>query len=570
MKYALRKRSDDTLRVGLAEYPELLQHLLFSRGIMDASSAQAFINPQYEAHSHDPFLMKGMEEAVSRIYSLIRENKRIVIFSDYDADGVPGGVVLHDFFKKIGFTNFSNYIPHRHDEGFGLNSEAIEEFAQDGVQLIITVDCGIADEKEIKQAKKLGVETIVTDHHLPPPNGVPSAFAILDPKQKGCKYPFKELCGAGVAFKLVQALLLRASTLTPSPFTLPPVGWEKWLLDLVGIATLSDMVPLVGENRVFARYGLLVLRKSPRPGLQKLLRKSGIDQRRLTEDDIAFSVTPKLNAASRLGSPDVAFRLLATTDETEADTMVDQLAHLNNERKGIVGNLVREIKKIVAERYENPHVIVVGNPLWRPSLLGLAANTLAREHACPVFLWGRDGENCIKGSCRSDGQVSVFALMQAARGAFLEFGGHAFSGGFSVAQDKIHTLEATLSAAREKVEKSGELAETVVDWKLRPDEASTDTHRLLSQLAPFGEGNPKPVFLLDNVLVQQVKSFGKEKNHLELLLTKSNGGSVKAISFFFENARPPQAGAHISLLASLEESSFGGRTELRLRIVEIL
>jgi len=570
MKYSLRGPVSDESQISLAEYPELVRHLLYHRGVRDADAAKTFLNPDYDTHTHDPFLMKDMEKAVERVLRAIHENEKIVIFSDYDADGVPGGVVLHDFFKKIGFKNFSNYIPHRHDEGFGLNTEAVEEFARDGVQLIIMVDCGIADEKEIAHAKSLGIETIVTDHHLSPDGGAPSAHAVLDPKQEGCAYPFKELCGAGVAFKFVQALLARTpSALRDTRYTLPASGWEKWLLDLVGLATLSDMVPLVGENRVFAKYGLLVLRKSPRPGLQKMFRKLGLNQRTITEDDIVFSITPKLNAASRLGSADVAFRLLSTADETEADTAVGELIALNNERKGIVGSLVREIKKIVAERYTNPRLIVVGNPLWRPALLGLAAQTLSREHKCPVFLWGRDGDEVIKGSCRSDGSVSAFALMQAAGNAFLEYGGHTFSGGFSVANDKIHFLEAALSEAREHVAESKSV-EQEVDGRLDVDEVTNDLLRTLSKLAPFGQGNPKPVFLLEQVSVSKARNFGKEQNHLELSFSRSDGKPVKAISFFYEGASVPEANARISLLASLEESSFGGRTELRLRIVDIL
>lgn len=545
----------------LAVYPELLRKLLFYRNITDTSSAEAFLNPDYKPHN--PFLMKDMEKAVERILSTIRANGRIVVFSDYDADGVPGGVILHDFFKKVGFANASNYIPHRHDEGFGLNTEAIEEFARDNVKLIITVDCGIADEKEIAHAKALGIETIVTDHHLSPTGGAPSAYAILDPKQDGCAYPFKELCGAGVAFKLVQALIKRGD------FGLPQ-GWEKWLLDLVGLATLSDMVPLVGENRVLAAYGLLVLRKSPRPGLQKMFRKLGLNQRTITEDDIVFSVTPKLNAASRLGSADVAFTLLSTADEMEADAAVQKLVSLNNERKGIVGSLVKEIKKTIAKRYENPRVIVIGNPLWRPALLGLAAQTIAREHACPVFLWGRDGDDMIKGSCRSDGRISVFALMQAANDAFLEYGGHTFSGGFSVAQEKVHSLEATLQQARENVQESARQDDTVADAQLTPDEITADLYRTLKKLAPFGQGNPKPLFILENAPVQSARNFGKEKNHLELSLAKQNGGTVKAIRFFHDDGSIPDADSRITLLASLEESGFNGRTELRLRIVDFV
>lgn len=554
----------------MAAHSDLAAHLLFHRGIRDAESAERFLTPDYERDTHDPFLMNGMEAAVTRVLVALEKNEQIVVYSDYDADGVPGGVLLHDFFKKVGFDNFTNYIPHRHEEGFGLNRGAIDEFARNGASLLITVDCGITDADEVAHATSLGIDTIITDHHLP--NGdLPPALAILDPKQEGCAYPFKELCGAGVAYKLAQALLarLRFGSSYASRLTIPVVGWEKWLLDLVGLATLSDMVPLVGENRVLARYGLVVLRKSPRVGLQKLLRKVGVSQRLLTEDDIVFSVTPKLNAASRTGSADVAFRLLSTTDETDADAAVEELIHRNDERKGVVGSLVRQIRKVLAERAPAP-VIVAGNPLWRPSLLGLAANALVKERACPVFLWGRDGEDALKGSCRSDGSVNVVSLMREAGDVFTEYGGHAFSGGFTVVPERVHVLEDSLARAYERVKSdASDEDESAADLRITPDEVSSANQREVELLAPFGQGNPKPIFVLENVEVRASRLFGKEGNHVEIILPRADGSTVKAIRFFAD-AKPPRPGSTVSFLASLEQSNFGGRSQLRLRIVEFI
>ncbi|MFA6898308.1 MAG: DHH family phosphoesterase, partial [Candidatus Paceibacterota bacterium] len=428
-KYAVREEISDQEHQQLGQYPSLLKKLLAYREIKGGDQAEAFLNPNYEKHLHDPFLIKDMGKAVDRILKAFQLGEKIIIFGDYDADGIPGGVILHDFFRKIGFTNFENYIPHRHNEGFGLNENAIKQFVESGARLLITVDCGIANISEINFAQANGLDVIVTDHHLVNGHGAPEAFAIVNPNQPGCDYPNKSLCGAGVAFKLVQALIFRLQTSKlPNPdapvgtptlrqasgletcdlnqATISPVpkGWEKWLLDMAGLATLSDMVPLVGENRALAHYGMKVLRKSPRVGLMKLLRKLKINQRTLNEDDIGFMITPRINAASRMGEPMDAFRLFATTDEVEADQVSDHLNKINDERKGIVASMVKEMKHAVAERYANrdKKVIVLGNPNWRPSLLGLAANTLAEEHSCPVFLWGRDGENVIKGSCRSD------------------------------------------------------------------------------------------------------------------------------------------------------------------------
>ncbi len=462
------------------------------------------------------------------------------------------------------------YIPHRHDEGFGLNYDAIDDIAKENAKLLVTIDCGIAGIKEVLHANTRGLDVIVTDHHLPG-EVLPQAYSIVNPK---CSpdYPFKDLCGSGVIFKLVQGILKKNN------FGLKE-GTEKWLLDMVGMATCSDMVPLQGENRAFAHYGLKVLRKSPRVGLIKFFAKNRVNQGALTEDDIGFTIAPRINAASRMGDPMQAFKLLSTDDETEADQLSDYLNHVNDERKGVVASMVKEMKKKIEERFsqkEMPKVLVMGNPLWRPSLLGLAANTLMEAHSCPVFLWGRDGgdEGTLKGSCRSDGSVSLVGLMQATKpGVFREFGGHHMAGGFSLVSDKVHFLEAELEEAYEKAREAYEKPELTVDKRLSLEDVSWQTYSQLEKLAPYGVGNPKPVFLFDNVKIEEVKLFGKEKNHLELTFKNNTNRKVVAISFFsgvkdFEV--PIEKGLSVNLIASLEKSTFRNFPELRLRIVDII
>lgn len=553
----------------LKEYSEFFRHLLFHRGINTSELAKEFLNPDYDKHIHDPFLMKDMEKAVDRVISAIKNDEKIVIFSDYDADGIPGAVVLHDFFKKIDFKNFENYIPHRHDEGFGLNHDAIDEFAKSKTKLIITVDCGIADADEVDRANSHGIDVIITDHHLP--NGkIPKAFAILDSKQADCQYPDKNLCGAGVAFKLVQAILKK------NRFGLKE-GAEKWFLDMVGLATLSDMVPLLGENRAFAHYGLKVLRKSPRIGLKKLLSKMKVSQKDLTEDDIGFMIAPRINAASRMGVPDEAFNLLIAENETDADILSDHLNNINNERKGVVAAMVKEMKHVVAKRREEfpeRKVIVIGNPKWKPALLGLAANSLMEEYSVPVFAWGREGSDLLKGSCRSPGNVDLLELMKTTEEVFSDFGGHKLSGGFTLVQEKIHLLDEFLEKAFEKVKNGNDVTEEIIaDRILFLDDVNWNIYRDLEKLAPFGIGNEKPVFLFKNVKLHEVKSFGKEKNHLELVLKNGGEQKISAIGFFSHPeswGRKLETGSSIDLLATIEKSVFKNYPELRLRIVDIL
>lgn len=563
--YRLREKIPDDATTELMAYPELLRHLLFYRNIINGEVAEAFLSPDYENHLHDPYLLKDMDKAVDRVLKAVESKERILIYSDYDADGIPGGVVLRDFFDQIGHTNITNYIPHRHDEGYGLHLEAVESFLEDKINLIITVDCGIVDVDQVQRAKDLGIDVIITDHHEP--NGVlPPAYAILNHKQIDCQYPEKILCGSGVVFKLIQGILEK------NRFGLKE-GQEKWFLDLVGIATLSDMVPLVGENRALAYYGLKVLQKSPRLGLMKLWRKLKVNPRNITEDDIGFTLSPRINAASRMGHPMDAFRLLSTKDEVEADEVSDHLNRINDERKGVVAGMVKEIRRHIKERKEEMlGVLVLGNPEWKPALLGLAANSLMDDFSRPVFLWGRNGDSIIKGSCRSDGSVNLVLLMEKAKDSFLQYGGHKMAGGFAVSHDKIHTLEEELNRAYEEVK--GEKEENVLwlDGKLSLENVSWDTYKHIERLAPFGTGNPKPIFIFEGVSPQEVRQFGKEKNHLELIFESSGGKKVSAISFFskpesFE--KKLEVGKPIDMIATIEKSTFRNFPELRLRIVDI-
>ncbi len=545
----------------------LVNSLLEKRSIRTPEERQEFLFPDYEKQTHDPFLMKDVEKAVERIYDGVKKGERVVIFSDYDADGIPGAVIAKDFLEKIGCTNFEIYIPHRHNEGFGLSDGAIDEITERGAKILITIDCGIADAKEITYAKSKGIDVIVTDHHEPH-GELEGAYAVVDPKQKGCDYPDKNLCGSAVFFKIIQAFFKKHG----EEFGVPK-AWEKWLLDMVGIATLSDMVPLVGENRVLARYGLVVMRKSPRPGLGALLSRLRIDKKKMSEDDIGFSVTPRINAASRMGSPQDAFELLSATKNDDVEALVERLEHVNNERKGTVAALVKEIRRIVADRgWKEKKIIVLGNPNWRPSLLGLAANTFAGEFSCPVFLWGRDGGSSIKGSARSGGGINLVELMRAVKpGVFSDFGGHAFSGGFGVSNESILFLEKELEAALQNLPVADKIAaEEKYDGELSMDDVSWEMHDALSALSPFGVGNPKPVFLFRDAIVVSAKKFGKESGHFEMTLKKSKG-IAKAIKFFAgEEFSKISEGQKVSFIGNIEKSTFGNKTELRVRILELI
>ncbi|HEY0011089.1 MAG TPA: single-stranded-DNA-specific exonuclease RecJ [Candidatus Paceibacterota bacterium] len=574
--FSLFEPLDAALREILKAHDDLTAALLARRGVRTPEDAEAFLSPLYDSHIGDPLTMLGMPEAAARLARAINDGERIAVWSDYDCDGIPGGALMHDFLKKAK-ANFMNYIPHRHLEGFGLNLMGINALKKDGVSLIITVDCGIADVEEVAHANTLGVDVIITDHHLPGAT-LPPAYAIVDPKQDGETYPFRDFCGGGLAWKLVCAVLAVGFTGREDI----PKGWEKWLLDMAGLSTIADMVPLLGENRVIAKYGLMVMRKSPRLGLRKLCKAARVNQRFMTEDDVAFMVAPRVNAASRMGNPRDAFELFTTPDEARADELAKELEKINRSRKASGAAVTRAVHERLAarkERGELPPVIVMGDPDWRPGLLGPVASSIAEEYHRPVFLWGREGGTTFKGSCRTGRRdVSLVALMQAAPDVFTESGGHAVSGGFTVKDDAIFTLEERLCEALATLPPSDDaLASVYADAEILSTDLPLTHLSRVERLAPFGMGNPKPSYVLHDVKLQKVSWFGKGEEHLRLTLVRSDGFTdaiMEGIAFFArrdlgERCKTLEEGCTLSVLGTLERDQFSRGQPVRLRIIAL-
>lgn len=557
---------------------DLVMTLLEKRGVTEPDAVAAFLQPDY-ASLHSPFLLQKMEEAVVRTLEATERNERIAVYADFDCDGIPGAALLSDVFSKIKYENVEVYIPHRDREGYGFHESAVEELAMRGVKLIITVDVGTGAAAAVEFAKRKGVDVIVTDHHEivgPPAGELPEAVAVLNPKlpgRTGGGYPFRDLCGTGVAFKFAQALLARGRERGLPDFLAVPEGWEKWLLDLVAIATVADMVPLVGENRTLTYWGLSVLKKTPRAGITALCNELRIRKAELSEDEIGFSIAPRINAASRMGEPSLALSLLTTKDRSEAETLARQLEHLNASRKGVVAGIVKQAKKHMHERFRaDERVVVLGDPDWKPALLGLAANSLMGSRGGLVCLWGRDGQGRLKGSCRSDGSLSVVDVFSAARENFEEFGGHSQSGGFTLVSERVHTLHETLSNAAAALAIAEKAPTASHDAVIALREVSGALLEDISRLAPFGVGNKKPVFLVRDAVTVSTKTFGKEKNHIEVHLScAKTGARARAFDFFRtmdDFTHVPVAGGGASVLASVERDTFRGG--LALRIVDIL
>ena len=423
-----------------------LERALFHRGISTPEEQQRFLHPDYARDIHDPFLFQDMEKAVALIKNAIDNGEKIIIFGDYDADGTSGAVVFHDFFLCIDYQNYAVYIPDRFREGYGLQMKHVKEFLRDGARLIITIDCGITSFEEIVYAEKNGARVIVIDHHLIPPQW-PPASAIIDPKRESDPYPYRFLSGAGLAWKTIHAFLSRHH---PEKKEL-----TRWMLDVVAIAAVADMVPLTEENRTLVGYGLKVLSKTRRLGLQMLYRSANL-MGIVTTEDIGFVIAPRINAASRMDHANISFSLLTTSSADEAKRLASHLEEKNRERKVLVEKMVNEIlSQLPISRFPFPAFVVMGHSAWPPGVLGIAATRIMERVRVPIFLWGGLGDesqDIYRGSCRSLGDINVVDLMRAANKdgvdpLFDDFGGHKQAGGFAIKAERIQELEPRLKEA---------------------------------------------------------------------------------------------------------------------------
>ncbi len=555
--------------------------LLKKRGVKD-EDVEDFLSPSYEKHIGNPFLIHGVPKAVQRIVSAIKNKEKICVYSDYDCDGIPGGVLLREFFDGISYP-VEIYVPHRHNEGYGVHKHAIDILKEKGVTLVITVDLAITNIEEIAYAKSVGVDFIVTDHHLPiheEGNGqvVPDAVAVINSKQDVCTYHDDMLCGCAVAWKLACGVLakLKEENINEEVYAKVkslPAGWEKWMLDLVGISTIADMVPLVKENRALAHYGLKVLRKTKRPGLLHIFNEQRMRKDYLTEEDIAFTIAPRINAAGRMGAPIQAHHMLYEKDVKLAENFARDLEVLNTARKSDVKDITEGIS-FSHDVYKND-VVVVGDVNWGPGILGLIAQKIIDETGKPTFVWGQgEDKSTLKGSCRSKGDVHVVELMARSKelfpGVITHSGGHEQAGGFSCSLERVEELSNVLNESLKHVTiKELGTQEIIIDADLSMDDIHEITYQAVAPLAPFGVGNAKPIFSFNNVTPFASKRFGKKNEHLEIVYPTSKGGKVKAIQFFVKGETEEKAGKTHTLLAHLEKSYFGGKTELRLRIVDI-
>ena len=548
----------------LNKLPEPLARALLLRGIDNLERARRYFRPSLE-DLHDPFLMQDMDEAVDRVIQAIQNEETLLVFGDYDVDGTTSTALLTAFLREVG-ANVDYYVPDRFEDGYGLGETGIDYAAEIGAGLIIAVDCGVTAIKEALYARAKGIDLIICDHHTPK-DTLPEAIAVLDPKREDCEYPFKELSGCGVSFKLVQAILERLGKSQEQAFR---------YLDLVALSTASDIVPICGENRVLMAEGLQILRQNPRLGFRKLAEQAHLDFSTCTTSQIVFSIGPRINAAGRLGDACQAVALLLEQDEARAFDFASNLEQLNLKRR----TLDRETLNVAVDMAQRQladrtrYTIVLHRPEWHLGVIGIVASRLVERFYRPTIMMCTNNGR-VKGSARSIGGLNIYQALEACKDVLIEFGGHNFAAGLSLHEEDIPSFQQCFEETVSDMITPDILRPVIeIDASLDLNDIDDRFWAVLKQFAPFGPQNTKPVFQASDLeLAGQPHSVGRENAHLRFKVRQResrNGRSMDVIGFnmgkqidmLFDSQRQ---GLPIDLLFSIEENYWKGRTTLQLK-----
>lgn len=572
----------------LDEFPELpavVAQLLYHRNIRTQRKIDEFLNPDYSVDVHDPFLFRDMKNAVRRLFEAIEKNEKIVIHGDYDADGVSASTILMTTLKNIGATNIDIFLPHRELDGYGINMRTVELLAKDNTKVIVTCDCGISNTPEVARANELGIDVIITDHHTIPAE-IPKAFAIIHPKIEGESYPDKGLAGGGVAFKLAQALL---ETHKQTHETLVNgdrhEAAEKWLLDMVAIASVADMVPLLGESRTLTKYGLIVLNKTRRTGLQKLLLEArllendGSMKREITAETIGFQIAPRINAAGRLEHANVAFRLMTTESPTDAVDLAYQLDQNNKDRQKKTEQYVKEAVTQIEQgnQLKNPVLFVLDKD-WSTGIVGLIASRIKEKYQKPTFACGYNEGNIV-GSGRSLTGFNMIESMQEVPELFLKFGGHPMACGFTLkTPETFEEFKAKLIEKYHKKTVGFDMTPTMfIDSEIKLLDVNWELYDILDKFKPFGMCNEKPRYVSRNLTVVKSEPLGADGKHLKLMVRETGGPLRKTVGWKMcgdNNGNPNwckilKVGDKIDMIFEVDVNEWNGNRELQLTIVDL-
>ena len=524
--------------------------ILNVRNITDMTSVKKYFSDEYE-EGYDPFLMHDMQKAVDRINEAIENEEKILVYGDYDADGITSTVLLVETLISMG-ANVSSYIPNRFEEGYGPNKEAFTKIIDSGITLIITVDNGIAGVEEVDLANELGCDVIVTDHHKIQ-DTIPNAYAIIHPEHPEGNYPFKKLAGVGVAFKLAHALL---------------EIFPDFLLDLVAIGTIADMVSITDENRIFVKQGLELINEDPRIGLKMLLELSGIDTK-IDEQTVGFYIAPKLNSIGRMDSAKLGLSFLMAEDPVTARALAEQIEQYNIQRKQVTEDIVKDvISKIENSEKKQKNVIMVSGE-YHEGVLGIVASNIVEKYQKPVFIMN-EKEGVLKGSARSIFDFNIYVAMNKISDLFLAFGGHTLAAGFSFEKSNFEKIEEFLDNEFEEFKQNNDLkANKNIDIVTSLEDISYQFLNSLDALKPYGMDFEKPTVLIENAMVLNKAYFGSEKQYLRLTIA-DEVGNLDCITFkdsvTFDKVEKNDI---IDLVCNIDKNNFNGRTKLQAHIIDI-
>ena len=541
--------------------PAVIARLLTLRGIETFDQAKTFFRPDIN-HIHDPFLMKDMEKASTRLSNAIRKREKVLVYGDYDVDGTTATAAVLLFLKKFG-VDVSYYIPHRFKEGYGINADGIRHAREIGASLIVSVDCGITAVEEAGQAKKLGIDLIICDHHTVG-DEIPECAAVLDPKRPDCAYPFDGLSGAGVGFKLIQATVEKLGLK-------PEVAYLY--LDLIAISIASDIVPVVGENRVLMRKGLEMINENPRPGIKALLDVIRNDGARVSTSTIVFSVGPRINAAGRMGDATVAVELMVSESPEQAKRYAERLEEINKTRRKTDKKTMDEAMAMIDSKYDMEELssMVLHSPEWHLGVIGIVASRLVDTYYRPAIMLSTV-EGKVKGSARSVKGFNIYDALKDCEDLLEQFGGHEFAAGLTMEKENLAEFRRRIDEiAYVKLQENDFKPELMIDTHLDLSEVDMSFWKLLSQFEPFGPGNLRPVFVSEDVdLYGDPAIVGN--GHLKLRVHQNGSGIFDAIGFNMHEFHPHvrQSGnRRVDLAYVLEENFWNNKRTLQLRLKDI-
>ncbi len=561
-RWEISPRAPDSHFARFPDLPRLVVQILYNRGFTEPQEVKSFLSHQWT--QDDPFVMKGISEAVERLGLAIRNQEPIAVYGDYDADGVTATALMMQALTGLG-AQVQAYIPNRFEEGYGLNNEALADLAGRGVDLVLTVDCGIRSVEEVNYGNSLGLDIIITDHHHVAPE-IPPAVAAINPKQPDCPYPFKELAGVGLAYKLTQALL--ESNLANSRYRRFALQADNFL-DLVALGTVADLAPLYGENRKLVHRGLLQLNQSLRPGLAALMQTADLKSRTISAGTIGFVIGPRLNAAGRLDSALAAYRLLMTHNELETIHLAGQLNLQNRERQKLTQETVEIARQaILADKGQSP-LYLVSHPDFNPGVVGLAASRLTEEFYRPTLV-AEQGAEQTKGSARSILEFHITDALDQCADLLVRYGGHAAAAGFTLENQNLPAFqERLLNIARKQLDVTNLRPTISIDGEVNLRAVRPDLVEAITALQPFGYGNRTPCFLTRNLIVKQRKAVGQDGRHLRLVLGDGHQ-TWPAIAFrqghWVDQIEPSQ---QIDAVYNLEFNEWNGHRQMQLNIKDL-